>query len=212
VLVFTNRCFVAAFNGGHFPFLWIPERSPVPASHSNSSRQLNPSDYLRNSLTHQPIACRLSLESESYVTTDDQWDSLSWNKAPIWGSRPDFYYCQTAAGLLMWSALSDERTGPSFTIASCPRQRSHSRVPVPRNSRPYFSVSDSTLPFSSPPKTRKSTVEVFDPRLHTGYSLSKSKSKLLYDWWVTANQFVLASSPLRLMGRIIFPPTEPLRY
>jgi hypothetical protein len=33
-------------------------------------------------------------ESESYVTTDGQSASLSWNKAPIWGLRPDFYYCQ----------------------------------------------------------------------------------------------------------------------
>jgi hypothetical protein len=33
----------------------------------------------------------------------------SWNKAPIWGLRPDLYYCQTDAGLLMWGALSDER-------------------------------------------------------------------------------------------------------
>jgi hypothetical protein len=31
----------------------------------------------------------------------------------------------------MWSALSDERTGLSFTIAAAPRQRSHSRVRVP---------------------------------------------------------------------------------
>jgi hypothetical protein len=37
-----------------------------------------------------------------------------------------FYYCQTVAGLLMWGALSDERTGLSFTIAAGPRQRSHS--------------------------------------------------------------------------------------
>jgi hypothetical protein len=27
--------------------------------------------------------------------------SLSWNKAPIWGLRPDLYYCQTVAGLLI---------------------------------------------------------------------------------------------------------------
>jgi hypothetical protein len=59
----------------------------------------------------------LSLESESYVTTDHQPASLSWNKAPIWGLRPDLYYCQTVAGLLMWGALSDERTGLSFPIA-----------------------------------------------------------------------------------------------
>jgi hypothetical protein len=71
---------------------------------------------------------------ESYVTTDGQSASLSWNKAPIWGLRPHFYYCQTVAGLLMWGALSDERAGLSFTIAAGPRQGSHSRVRVPLNS------------------------------------------------------------------------------
>jgi hypothetical protein len=34
----------------------------------------------------------------------------------------------TVAGLLMRSAVSDERTGISFTTAAGPRQRSHSRV------------------------------------------------------------------------------------
>jgi hypothetical protein len=29
---------------------------------------------------------------ESCITTDGQLTSLSWNKAPIWGLRPDFYY------------------------------------------------------------------------------------------------------------------------
>jgi hypothetical protein len=48
---------------------------------------------------------------ESYVTTDNLSASLSWNKAPILGLRPDFYYCQTVAGLLICGALSDERTG-----------------------------------------------------------------------------------------------------
>jgi hypothetical protein len=38
--------------------------------------------------------------------TDGQSANLSWNKAPIWRLRPDFSYCQTAAGLLMWRALS----------------------------------------------------------------------------------------------------------
>jgi hypothetical protein len=50
-------------------------------------------------------------ESESYVTTDGQSATLSWNKTPIWGLRPDFYYCQTVAGLLTWGAVSDERMG-----------------------------------------------------------------------------------------------------
>jgi hypothetical protein len=101
-------------------------------------------------------------ESESYVMTDGQSASLSWNKAPIWGLRPDFYQCQTVAGLLMWSAPSDERTPLSFTIAVGPRQPSHSRVRFPWDLRPYFTVLGSRLLFSSSPTTRTATVEVFD--------------------------------------------------
>jgi hypothetical protein len=101
-------------------------------------------------------------ESESYVMTDGQPASLSWNKAPIWGLRPDLYCYLTVAGFLIWGALSDERTG-LFAIATGPRQRSHFRVRVPWHSWQYFTVSDSRLPFSSPPTTRRVTVEVFDP-------------------------------------------------
>jgi hypothetical protein len=61
----------------------------------------------------------------------------------------------------MWGALSDERTGLSFIIDVDPRQHSHSRVLVPWDLRPYFTVSDSILPFSSP-ATRRAKVEVFD--------------------------------------------------
>jgi hypothetical protein len=39
----------------------------------------------------------------------------------------------------------------------------HSQVRVPWDSRSYFTVSDLKLPFSSPPTTRRVTVEVFDP-------------------------------------------------
>jgi hypothetical protein len=102
-------------------------------------------------------------ESESYITADGQSASLSWNKAPIWSLRPDFCYCQTVPWLLMWGALSDERTGLSFTTAADLRQRSHSRVRVLWDAQPYFTVSKSRLPFSSPPTTRRATVEVFDP-------------------------------------------------
>jgi hypothetical protein len=55
---------------------------------------------------------------------------VSWNKAPIWGLRPDFYYCQTVAGLLMSGSLSDDKTGLPFTIAAGPSQRSHYPVRV----------------------------------------------------------------------------------
>jgi hypothetical protein len=94
---------------------------------------------------------------------DGQSASLSWNKAAIWGLRPDFYYCQTVADLLMWGAHSDEFTGLSFTNAAGPCQRSHFRVRVPWDWRPYFTVSDSRLPFLSPPTTRRATVKVFAP-------------------------------------------------
>jgi hypothetical protein len=32
--------------------------------------------------------------SYTCVTADGQSASLPWNKAPIWGLRPGFYYCQ----------------------------------------------------------------------------------------------------------------------
>jgi hypothetical protein len=73
---------------------------------------------------------RIRPQSQSYITTDGQSASLSLCQAPIWGLRPDFYYCQTVAGLLMWGVLSDERTGLPFSIAAGCRQCSHSWVRV----------------------------------------------------------------------------------
>jgi hypothetical protein len=114
--------------------------------------------------------------------------------------------------------------GLSFTIAADPRQRSHSRVTVPRGSWSSFSVSDSRLPqpggpghyiyfpqeqggpvihprhwvpFSSPPTTRRATVEIIETASIMCVSY-QSKSKLLHDWWFTAIHFFLASRPLRL--------------
>jgi hypothetical protein len=55
-------------------------------------------------------------QSQSYVTTDGQSASLSWDKPSAWGLRPDFHYCQTVARLLMWDVLSDERTNMSFKM------------------------------------------------------------------------------------------------
>jgi hypothetical protein len=69
--------------------------------------------------------------SQSYITTDGQPASLSWNKASIWGLRPDLDYCLTVAGLLVWGILSDERTGLPFAIATGTRQCSHFRVRIP---------------------------------------------------------------------------------
>jgi hypothetical protein len=66
-------------------------------------------------------------------------------KAPKRLPRLDFCYCQTAAGLLIWGALSDERRNLSFTIATGPRQRSHSQVRFPCDLWSYITVSNSRL-------------------------------------------------------------------
>jgi hypothetical protein len=86
--------------------------------------------------------------------TDGQSASLSSCQAPIWGLRPDLYYCQTVAGLLMWGALSDERTDLPLTISAGPLQRSHSWVRVPRDSWPYFTLSYWRLPQPGGPGPR----------------------------------------------------------
>jgi hypothetical protein len=58
------------------------------------------------------------LQVKVVLTTDVQSASVSWCQAPIWGPRPDFYYCQTVEGLFIWGALSDKRMGLPFTIAA----------------------------------------------------------------------------------------------
>jgi hypothetical protein len=72
------------------------------------------SPYVTPSLRRR-LVCLLSSQSQSHVTTDGQSASLSWNKAFVWVLRPDFYYCQKVAGVLMWGAFLDEMTGLSFT-------------------------------------------------------------------------------------------------
>jgi hypothetical protein len=74
-----------------------------------------------------------------------------------------FHYCLTVTVFILWIALSEERTGLSFVYAAGRCQSSLSRVRFPWDSRPYFTLSDLRLLFPSPPKTRRVTVEVFDP-------------------------------------------------
>jgi hypothetical protein len=123
---------------------------------------------------------------------------------PIWGSWPDIYNCLTITVLFLWGALSDERTGLSFVYAAGPCQRNLSRVRVSWDSRPYFTVSDLRLPVSSPPTTRRTTVEVFDPASTRGLShclLAPMVSKItplhgphrkqsLHCWVIRGNVFI----------------------
>jgi hypothetical protein len=80
--------------------------------------------------------------SQSYITTDGQSASLSLNKAPLWGLRHDFYYCQDSCWFVdvgrslwredgsivyncSWSSPAQSFTGPSpvelVTIFYCLR-------------------------------------------------------------------------------------------
>jgi hypothetical protein len=101
--------------------------------------------------------------------------------SPHLGLKTRFYYRQTVADLLVWGALSDGMTGPSFTIATGPRQRSNSWVLIACDSGQYFTVSDSRLPQPGgpgpriyiPQALRPHFVASYDPqdygtRLHTG--------------------------------------------
>jgi hypothetical protein len=73
--------------------------------------------------------------------------------------------------LLMWGALSDERTGLSFAVAASPRQRSHSRVRVPWQSWPYF-----TFIFVASCDSQGYGGGI-RPCLHTGWTVNSSQSQ-----------------------------------
>jgi hypothetical protein len=119
---------------------WLSKTRSIPCW----TTSVFPSTVTNGAHSLNCLELRLSVEwilkSESYVTTDGQSASLSWNKAPVWGLRSNFYYYMTVAGLLMWGALSDDRTGLIFTIVAGPRQRSHFRVRV-RGTRNHILLS-----------------------------------------------------------------------
>jgi hypothetical protein len=110
---------------------WLPKTRSISYWTKSVFSSTVTNDERRISCDWTPSRMTTESGSESYVTTDGQPASLSWNKAPIWGLWPDLYYRLKVAGLLIWGALSDERTGLPFTIAAGLRQRSHFLVRVP---------------------------------------------------------------------------------
>jgi hypothetical protein len=134
----------------------------------------------------------------------------------------------------MCNDLSDERTNLSFVTAAGPRQRNHSLVRFQWDSLPHFTILHSWFPQSGGPGPRVSQQQggpVIPPgigffirrllrlaRPRWRYSNPppscdvenevkvkvKVQSMLLYDGRFTANQFALASSPLRPTTRGVF--------
>jgi hypothetical protein len=108
-----------------------------------------------------------------------------------------FITVKTFAGLLVWGALSDGRTGLSFAITAGARQRSHSRVQVSWDSRPYFTVPDSRL-CSSPPTTRRATMKVFDPASTRAPLIIRGEPNTDHH----LEQFIYYSVPVRFHGYV----------
>jgi hypothetical protein len=84
---------------------------PLFCSCQLNSIPLLPSSYPcrlgpRNSIPFCAVtASQSQSQSQSYIKSDGQPVSLSWNKAPIWGLRRDLDYCLTVAGLLIWGTV-----------------------------------------------------------------------------------------------------------
>jgi hypothetical protein len=108
--------------------------------------------------------------------------------------------------LFLWGALSDERTGLSCVYAASPRQRSLSRARVPWISRLYFTVSVLILPFSSPPTTRRVTVEVFDPAEEQTFIYSKHISRDHYPASILARQSDLQKTHQWSLSTVVMSP------
>jgi hypothetical protein len=162
-------------------------------------------------------------ESESYVTTDGQPASLSWNKATIWGLRPDFYYLCDSYGLVLVGRPLWREVGSVFCMCFWPLPAQSFSGPSPWDLRPYFTVSDLRLLFSSLPMTRRGTVEVFDPAStrvcscqlrnssYNHFARTTQKTQPLYCWecvftaplhsngsyWIVLYVFVAAGMCLR---------------
>jgi hypothetical protein len=105
--------------------------------------------------------------------------------------------------LFLWGVLSDERMGLSFVYAAGPCQRSLSRIRVPWDSRPYFTVSGLRLPFSSPPTTRRVTVEVFDP----------TSTRIYFSLWILLTYIDMARTRLtENTSRNLYPASPLARW
>jgi hypothetical protein len=146
-------------------------------------------------LPSQDTASVLILAEKSTAESlyDRQFTTNQFVLAPRSSSpRPltNIFFQLNTCGYSLYVTSSLTKGYMSFTITAGPCQRSHSWIQVPRDSWPYFTVSDSRLPptwrarspylyppdtgwpsytpkhwapSSSPPTTPRATVEIFEP-------------------------------------------------
>jgi hypothetical protein len=108
---------------------------PVPKNHRHT--------YTRSAFYQSLGMSESESESESLYDWRLTANQFILASSPL---RPTTSIFSTYSYSPIVTSVSDERMGPSFTIAVGPRQRSHSRAWVPRDSWPYFTLSDSRLP------------------------------------------------------------------
>jgi hypothetical protein len=100
----------------------IEEGAVTRTRQRNNSLQLGNDSQLRrfNSFRDPRLLPSLAsayLKSQSYVTTDGQ-SATVFVSSPHLGPNTRLFTVKTAAGLMMWGALSDERPGLSLTAAA----------------------------------------------------------------------------------------------
>jgi hypothetical protein len=108
------------------------------------------------------IRCRGKSESESYVTTDGQSASLSWNKEPIWCLQ--IYFITVSHLRVCWCgafSLKKRRSVVWNCLWFSPAQSFSGPSPLGLVTIFYCLRIETSL--SSPPMTRNTTVEIFDP-------------------------------------------------
>jgi hypothetical protein len=104
--------------------------------------------------TAAPLQLNYSSESELLYDWRFTANHFVLAPSPLRLTAINFSFRLNPCGYSPFVILFDERTGLSFTTAADHRQRSHSRVLVPRDSWPYFTVSDSKLPKPGGPGPR----------------------------------------------------------
>jgi hypothetical protein len=95
--------------------------------------------------------------SRSHVTMDVQSDSLSWNKAHIWGLRPDFYYSGSCWFVDARRSLWREDRSVFYNCCWLLPAQSFSGLSPLRLETIFYSLRFETSLFS-PPTTRRATL------------------------------------------------------
>jgi hypothetical protein len=142
---------------------WLPEFSQCQSQSYFMTLSVPP---ISSSLRQAPWDSRPIILFSNWTLAVARYGHVSQSVNKSWCRVPSGVHDQifiAGYGLVFVRRPLWREDGSLFYICCWPCQRSLSRVRVPWDLRLYFTVSDLRLPFSSPPTTRRFTVEVFGP-------------------------------------------------